>query len=103
LKDVTGQYEFENMRAYLFWTIRDFFNPRNKQNPMLCPNGSLKEELTAIRWFFASNGKVKIEPKDEIKARLKRSPDDADSLANTFYPHDGKQKGWTASQIANYI
>jgi len=103
LKDVTGQYEFENMRAYLFWAIRDFFNPRNKQNPMLCPNGSLKEELTAIRWFFASNGKVKIEPKDEIKARLKRSPDDADSLANTFYPHDGKQKGWTASQIANYI
>ena len=29
-----------------------------------------------------------MEPKDEIKKRLKRSPDKMDALANTFYPYD---------------
>jgi hypothetical protein len=30
------------------------------------------------------NGKILIEPKDDIKARLGRSPDHADALALTF-------------------
>ena len=29
LTDITGQYKFLNMRAYLFWCIRDWLNPRN--------------------------------------------------------------------------
>jgi len=33
-----------------------------------------------------SDGKIKIEPKEEIKKRIKRSPDKADSQANTFWP-----------------
>ncbi len=86
LTDVTGEYEFENMRAYLFWAIRDFLNPRNQNEVMLCPNASLKEELTAINWEFSSSGKIKIEAKEKIKERIGRSPDDADALANTFYP-----------------
>ena len=39
-----------------------------------------------MHWRFHSNGSSIIEPKDDIKARLKRSPDYADALANTFYP-----------------
>jgi hypothetical protein len=38
------------------------------------------------KWEFMSNGRIKIESKDEIKKRIKRSPDKADSLANTFWP-----------------
>lgn len=103
LKDVTGIYEFENMRAYLFWSIRDWLNPRNKNNAMLVPTPLLKEELTNIKWEFSSNGKVKIEPKDKIKERLKRSPDYADSLANTFYPNNIHSSGLSAYQLSQII
>lgn len=86
LKDSTGQYEFLNMRAYLFWAIRDWLNPVNKNNPCLPPDDMLAQELTDTKWKFMSNGKIQIEAKEEIKKRIGRSPDKADSLAMTFYP-----------------
>ena len=44
------------------------------------------EEATEIRWRFRSDGRIIIEPKEDIKKRLGRSPDRFDALANTFYP-----------------
>jgi len=38
------------------------------------------------KWEFMSNWKIKMESKEEIKKRIKRSPDRADALANTFWP-----------------
>lgn len=86
LKDVTNQYEFLNMRAYLFWALRDWLDPAKKSEACLPPDEDLKEELCEIKWKFLSNGKIQIEAKEDIKTRLKRSPDKADALANTFYP-----------------
>lgn len=88
LTDVTGVYRFANMRAYLFWAVRDWLNPANGNEPALPPCDQFVEEATEIKWKFQSNGSIIIEPKEEIKKRLKRSPDYFDSLANTFYPHD---------------
>ncbi len=87
LKDVTGQLEFANMRAYLFWAVRDWLNPANNSKAMLPPCDTLTEEATEIKYKFQSNGKIIIEPKEDIKKRLGRSPDHFDALANTFYPH----------------
>ncbi len=86
LTDITGQYRFANMRAYLHWAVRDWLNPDNNTNAMLPPDGSLMEEITSVKWSFLSNGKVIIEPKDDIKARLGHSPDELDALCNTFFP-----------------
>jgi len=86
LKDITGVYEFANMRAYLYWALRDWLNPANKTGAALPTIELLTEELTEIKYKFQSNGKIIVEPKEEIKARLKRSPDYSDSVANTFYP-----------------
>ncbi|GAA4328480.1 hypothetical protein [Flaviaesturariibacter amylovorans] len=86
LTDATGCYRFLNMRAYLFWRIREFLNPAGKEKGMLPPDTELAEELLQITWFFRSDGTIQIEKKDEIKKRLGRSPDKADGLANTFYP-----------------
>lgn len=86
LSDVTGQYKFENMRAYLHWCVRDWLDPRNKTGAALPPDDELLEELTAIKWSFSSSGGIFIEKKDDIKERLGRSPDKSDSLCNTFYP-----------------
>ncbi|AUD07147.1 hypothetical protein CWM47_03440 [Spirosoma pollinicola] len=93
LTDITGEYTFANMRAYLFWAVRDWLNPKNYAEgtlemylPMLPPGDNLIEEATEIKWKFQSNGNIIIEPKEDIKARLGRSTDEFDALANTFYP-----------------
>ena len=88
LHDVTGQYEFANMRAYCYWAVRDWLNPKNGFGAALPPCDKLMEEATETKWFFMSDGRIAIEKKDEIKKRIKRSPDYFDSLANTFYPRD---------------
>ena len=86
LTDLTGAYEFQNMRAYLFWAVRDWLNPKNNQNAMLPFDEDLTEEMINIRFYFKSNGKVMMEEKEDIKERIGRSTDTFDSLANTFYP-----------------
>lgn len=88
LSDITGVRTFANMRAYLYWAIRDWLDPKNGFQPALPPNDFLMQECTDIHWKFQSNGDIIIEAKDEIKKRLGRSTDYIDALANTFYPHD---------------
>lgn len=88
LSDITEQYTFANMRAYLYWCVRDWLNPKNGFGAALPPCDQLTEELTDIHWKFQSNGSIIIEAKEDIKKRLKRSPDYSDSLANTFYPNE---------------
>lgn len=86
LTDLTGQHRFLNMRAYLFWAVRDWLNPKNNTGAMLPPDPQFDEEASEIRWAFRSDGKIQIEAKEEIKKRIGRSPDKFDALANTFYP-----------------
>lgn len=86
LKDITDQYEFVNLRAYLFWCVRDWLNPKNGFNPMIPPNDLFLEEATEIKWKFRSDGKIQIEAKEDIKKRIGRSIDLFDALANTFCP-----------------
>lgn len=101
LTDVTGQLEFSNMKAYLYWAVRDWLDPTNHNNPELAPDDEFSQEATEIKWSFQSNGKILMEKKEDMKKRLKRSSDKFDALANTFYPTDGKSKGLSAQQIVN--
>ena len=103
LTDITGQYRFTNMRAYLFWCVRDWLNPKNGFNAMLPPDEGLLQEATEIRWLFRSDGKIIIEPKEDIKKRLGRSPDKFDSLANTFYPIEKQKNKIDLGRIAKAI
>ena len=86
LSDVTGVREFANMKAYLYWCVRDWLDPTNKTNAALPPNDRFTEEATEVKWKIQSNGKIIMEPKEDMEKRLKRSPDLFDALANTFYP-----------------
>lgn len=88
LTDVTGENTFANMRAYTFWAVRDWLNPKNGQNAMLPPGDSFTEEATEIKWKRNSNGEIIIEPKEDIKKRLGRSTDLFDSLALSFFPNN---------------
>ena len=93
LTDLTGQYRFANMRAYCFWAVRDWLNPDNETGAMLPPGGTLFEEATEIRWSFRSDGRIIIEPKEDIKERLGHSTDEMDALANTFHPKAVRMAG----------
>jgi len=86
LHDISGEYDFVNMRAYCYWAMRDWLDPKNGFNPALPPCDQFIEEVTDTHWSFQSDGKIFIEKKEDIKKRLKRSPDCMDALANTFYP-----------------
>lgn len=86
LTDVTEQYTFANTRAYCYWAVRDFLNPKNGFEPCLPPDDMLMEELTATRWKFRSDGSIIIEEKAEIQKNIGRSPDRADALALSWFP-----------------
>lgn len=99
--DVTQQHTFQNMRAYMYWAVRDWLDPKNNNKPALPRNDRLIEELTEIKWLFQSNGSIAIEKNDDIKSRLGRSPDLADALALTFYPKKTYQP--VSESIFDYI
>lgn len=75
---------YYNKRAEMYFNLRKFILKGGK-----IPNDKdLKEELLAIRYIFNnSNGKIQIQPKDEIKKILGRSPDKGDSVALHFFSH----------------
>ncbi|HUX54274.1 MAG TPA: hypothetical protein VMV56_07665 [Williamwhitmania sp.] len=89
LTDFTGERKFANMRAYLWWAIRDALDPKNGINLAIPPIDELIEDLTAPSFVTKSNGEILIEAKEKIKKRLGRSTDWGDSLANTYYPETG--------------
>lgn len=75
---------YVNRRAEMWTELRDWLRAGGR-----LPSGGecaelLKAELTAPTYGFDAAGKIRLEPKEEIKARLKRSTDLADALALTF-------------------
>jgi len=89
LTDLTEQRTFANMRAYLYWALRDALDPALGGELALPPIDELTQDLTEVHWSTRSNGDIIIEEKDKIKKRLSRSPDYGDAVANTF---SGKRK-----------
>lgn len=49
----------------------------------------LSGELATTKFGFDSSGRIQVESKDQMKKRLKRSPDIADALGVTFAPFGG--------------
>ncbi len=102
LRDVTGVHEFVNMRAYLFWAMRDWLNPVNNTGAALPPNTRFSQECREIRYLILSTGKIQIEAKDDIKKRLGFSTDFADSLSMCFYPQR-TQGHISAARLSGYL
>lgn len=80
LADRSGLLFFANKRAEVWWTLREALDPAYDPQLMLPPSETLLQDLTSARWELRTNGIV-IESKEEIKKRLKRSPDEGEALA----------------------
>jgi phage terminase large subunit len=70
---------FVNKRAEIWWEMAQWV----KGGGQLPDDPELVAELTTPTYFFKGD-RIQIEDKDQIKERLGRSPDLADSLALTF-------------------
>jgi phage terminase large subunit len=72
--------QFVNLRAELYWKIAELF----KRGEIAIPNDpDLISQLASIRYEITRHG-IKIEEKEEIRKRIHRSPDKADSLVLSF-------------------
>jgi len=76
---------FMNVRAECYWLLREAFI-EDATDPICIPQeySALARECAIAHYGYNSAGKVKIESKDEIKKRLRRSPDLADALALSY-------------------
>jgi hypothetical protein len=88
---------FFNLRSEAMWSVREMLNPENKTNFMLPPDDALAFQLTSIRWFERSDGRIQIESKDEWRKRTgKSSPDELDALAMALVRGiDGDHSLWS--------
>lgn len=85
--DHSGTLTFRNRRAQAYWRLRELLDPSNPHDlaePVALPPGKeLRRELCAAKWKMTTSG-IQIEPKEDIKERLGRSPDRADAVVYAF-------------------
>ncbi len=75
--DHTGELGFINLRAAGWWNLREMLQRDEYDLP---PDDKLIGDLTTPKWRLMSGGKIRVEEKEEIKKRLKRSTDDGDAV-----------------------
>lgn len=82
--DRTGRMRFANVRAAAYWNLREALNPDNHSQVCLPDDRELLIDLTAPKWELRT-GKIYLEPKDDIKERIGRSPDCGDAVVLAFW------------------
>lgn len=82
--DMIGEFRFRNDRAAAWWHMRELLDPSRGSRIMLPDDERLKEELVAVKYELLI-GVIKVESKDDIKARLGRSTDTADAVIQAFW------------------
>ena len=84
-KGMKGRATFENLRAQLYWNLRERFQRGDIAiRPLGRNEERLMNELASVHWEYTATGRIKVESKDDIRERLGHSPDLADSVAYAF-------------------
>lgn len=73
-----------NLRAEIWWNLRELLDPNNKRNIIFPDDEELFSDLAAVQFKYNSRGKIQIEEKEEMKKRIQRSPDRGDAVAIAF-------------------
>lgn len=95
LTDASKELQFADLRSAGWWHLRELLHPSNKYPIALPPDEALPQtqgeeepsltgELTSPRWEMVGAGRIKVESKDDIKKRIKRSTDLADPVIQAF-------------------
>ena len=89
MKDKTGQNEFYNIRAAMWWKLKEDLMPDSGKNIMLPNTDEVASDLSCVHWKTGPGGKIVIESKDDIKKRIGHSPDVGDAIVLAWYASQG--------------
>lgn len=77
--DASGRLGFVNLRAALWWRMRELLDPVNRRFVALPPDKELLADLCAPKWGLRG-ADIRVESREEIIARIGRSPDKATAV-----------------------
>jgi hypothetical protein len=83
--DKSGLLTFANIRAAMWWNMRELLDPDEGSEICLPDDPLLIGDLTAVRRKTRSDGRILLESKEDIKLRIGRSPDDGDACCMAFF------------------
>lgn len=83
--DKAGIWHFADMRSAAWWRLREMLDPHSGFELGLPPDDELTGDLVAPGWKELSNGRIKVESKETIRERLKRSTDAGDAVIQAFF------------------
>jgi Terminase large subunit, T4likevirus-type, N-terminal len=78
-RDSSGALGFTRKKAEWWWKLRESLDPAMGDDLAIPPDRQLMADLTAPRYEMKTNG-IQIEDKEDLIARIGRSPDYGDSL-----------------------
>jgi len=78
--------QFYNLRSQLWWEVGRLASEQRAWDLSKMENAdNTVAQLLEPQYEFDLKGRVKVEPKDEIRKRIGRSPDNADALLLAFF------------------
>lgn len=83
-RDVSGLLTFANVRSAAWWHVKELLDPTLDPRLALPVDDELAGDLVAPTWRHTSRG-ILVEPKDEMKSRLGRSPDKGDAVVMALW------------------
>jgi hypothetical protein len=89
LHDKTGEMKFANVRAAMWWKMRENLDPNSGVEMMLPPEPLLEGDLITPKWTITRDAVILIESKDSLKKRLGRSTDYGDACCLAFWNQSG--------------
>ena len=87
--------KFMNLRAELWWELGRGLSESGGWDLGVMENADTTvAQLLEPRWDVDPKGRVRVEPKDEIRKRLGRSPDNADALLLAYFAAGRTRVRW---------
>ena len=84
-RDRSGALGFQNVRAAMWWNLREMLDPQFGDGIALPKHALLEADLVTPRWETKSNGVIALEAKKSIISRLGRSTDYGDAVCLAFW------------------
>ncbi len=89
MRDKTGEMKFANVRAAMWWKMREKLDPNSDHELMLPNEPMLIGDLITPKWTVTKDAVILIESKDSLKKRLGRSTDYGDACVLAFWKASG--------------
>jgi len=98
--DKSGELSFYNLRAEMWWKLREALDPASGDAVCLPPDRELMADLCAPTWKLTVRG-IQVEAKEELIKRIGRSPDKGDAVVYAWTVKTSQGRGifsWAKEQ-----